>query len=357
VGASIAGCTFIFSYEPFDDAVAPPPDVCGRYTEGPGACAGAFRDCNDDPADGCEISVDSDAAHCGYCGHRCPEGGCEDGWCNAEPLATQAEGVQALGVHQGFLYVVDAIDQTQVVALDSGDVAVVADFGGPSSFVAFDGDFAYLTSYAPDICQTASGWCVAASPLGTTTTSILGETSEYPYALAVCGDYVFVADDIDGGRILRLDKQGGNETTVVSAQGATDHLACDASHVYWAGANGLARVPLGEVGATPEILAAAAAGALALSGGNVYWHDTGAIRRMPTSGGAVETVAEGVPSATWLAVAEPYVYWSDGVAIARRVLCSGTENENVPAEPPAFATADHLYYTGDNATTVARRRH
>lgn len=36
-----------------------------------GACLPGFRDCNGNPADGCEVNVNSDPNHCGGCGLRC----------------------------------------------------------------------------------------------------------------------------------------------------------------------------------------------------------------------------------------------------------------------------------------------
>lgn len=57
------------------------------------SCVGAYRDCNNVPADGCEINSASDANNCGSCGNKCPgvpngvpgctAGLCGIGSCNA----------------------------------------------------------------------------------------------------------------------------------------------------------------------------------------------------------------------------------------------------------------------------------
>jgi hypothetical protein len=44
--------------------------VCG------GACAAGFNDCNRDPADGCEVNLGADPANCGACANRCSTGVC-----------------------------------------------------------------------------------------------------------------------------------------------------------------------------------------------------------------------------------------------------------------------------------------
>jgi hypothetical protein len=43
-------------------------------------CAGTRADCDRDPANGCEVDLATDPAHCGACGRAC-EGGCRDGRC------------------------------------------------------------------------------------------------------------------------------------------------------------------------------------------------------------------------------------------------------------------------------------
>ncbi|MDO9017600.1 MAG: hypothetical protein Q7V43_11865 [Myxococcales bacterium] len=49
------------------------------------SCAAGFADCNGNPADGCEVNVRADAAHCGGCGMRCAPanaaGACVAGAC------------------------------------------------------------------------------------------------------------------------------------------------------------------------------------------------------------------------------------------------------------------------------------
>lgn len=47
------------------------------------ACDGPLKDCNGDPADGCEADIQTDVDHCGGCGITC-NGVCNDGVCGCE---------------------------------------------------------------------------------------------------------------------------------------------------------------------------------------------------------------------------------------------------------------------------------
>ena len=50
---------------------------------GLGACAIGFADCNNNPADGCEVNILNDVNNCGTCGHvctgsqKCANGACQ----------------------------------------------------------------------------------------------------------------------------------------------------------------------------------------------------------------------------------------------------------------------------------------
>jgi len=46
-----------------------------------GACTGAFRNCNNNPSDGCEINTANNPSHCGACGTVCSSGVCNNGVC------------------------------------------------------------------------------------------------------------------------------------------------------------------------------------------------------------------------------------------------------------------------------------
>jgi hypothetical protein len=43
--------------------------VCGIR-----GCSSGFADCNMNPADGCEVNLASNVSHCGVCGRVCPSG-------------------------------------------------------------------------------------------------------------------------------------------------------------------------------------------------------------------------------------------------------------------------------------------
>ena len=42
-------------------------------------CDSGYGDCDGDPANGCEVNVDTDPSNCGTCGHVCSGGPCVAG--------------------------------------------------------------------------------------------------------------------------------------------------------------------------------------------------------------------------------------------------------------------------------------
>ena len=68
------------------DAACPPDPAFASALCQMGTCGlvcDAFRaDCNDDPVDGCEVDVKTDAANCSICGNACPPNEtCQNGAC------------------------------------------------------------------------------------------------------------------------------------------------------------------------------------------------------------------------------------------------------------------------------------
>src|SRR5207249_904985 len=66
-----------------------PPNTTPTCTNGVcgAVCRAGYADCNGSPADGCEVSLLTDANHCGACGHRCPIGeSCVSGHCTCGSL-------------------------------------------------------------------------------------------------------------------------------------------------------------------------------------------------------------------------------------------------------------------------------
>jgi hypothetical protein len=55
------------------------------------ACGGAFKDCNLNPADGCEVDSSIDGLNCGGCGISCNGEACVGGVCNTPPVDAGAD--------------------------------------------------------------------------------------------------------------------------------------------------------------------------------------------------------------------------------------------------------------------------
>lgn len=352
-GALSVGCSLVFPYEDFEP-VDPIAQVCALYDAAPGSCAGDFRDCNGDAADGCETQIDVDPSHCGYCGHPCGGAACDMGLCAAVSLtAMQPEAIDALGVHQGFLYFTTYDEGIHVVPPAGGAQPLIAGFGGSSSHLAFDGDYAYALGYSPGICMNNSGWCVIAMPVGESAASVLAESLDYPFGLAIGGAYAFFADHGDGGRVVRVDKTGAGTALMTTGEDIAA-LASDGVHVYWAGAGGVKRVAVDAAGAAPEVIDGTSSGAVALSADQVYWASSNAILRMPKGGGGIEVVVDGMPNTTWIGLSGAYLYWTAD-ALYRRVMCATGQNDDLAPPGPAYVTADRVYHV--LGTAVVERAH
>ena len=70
-----------------DSGTMPPPDAAPPSDAGP-ACAAGGADCDGDPANGCEVDLQSSSAHCGACARACHADGsgassaaCVEGTC------------------------------------------------------------------------------------------------------------------------------------------------------------------------------------------------------------------------------------------------------------------------------------
>ncbi len=55
--------------------------VCTASVCQVGTCTGTFRNCNNNPSDGCEVDTASNPSHCGACGNVCGSGVCTNGTC------------------------------------------------------------------------------------------------------------------------------------------------------------------------------------------------------------------------------------------------------------------------------------
>jgi hypothetical protein len=56
--------------------------VCAAGVCRVGSCNAGFADCDRNPANGCEVNLNTNASHCGRCGNACPGGGaCTAGAC------------------------------------------------------------------------------------------------------------------------------------------------------------------------------------------------------------------------------------------------------------------------------------
>ncbi len=103
------------------------------------ACDAGFADCNQDPSDGCEAELATDAANCGGCGKACPAGNgagfCGNGACD---VATSCRKINDAGGSRGdgvYTILVNnvATPVRCLMSADGGGWTLVANFPWPGN--------------------------------------------------------------------------------------------------------------------------------------------------------------------------------------------------------------------------------
>lgn len=353
LATAAGGCQLVLEYEPFpDEPTDPKAAVCERYDALVGDCAGGFRDCNGDAADGCETDTNTSPASCGYCGHTC-EDGCDSGLCAAQPItAARPSALSAFGVHRGSIYFTgsDIFTGISVVSVADGEEMTLPVFGVDTRF-AFDGDFIYATGFQSDLCD-GTNWCAVVFPVGATTPTVLAEVAEYPRGIATTESSVFVAEDPSGGRIARIAKSGGSLLEVATSLGDVRGLSGTPAWVYWGTASGLMRAS--DDGSVVESVADDDVDTLATYGDEVYWVTDGRIRTLGPDG--PETLVEGVGDTTWLGVSQAHLYWVSD-ALYRFVRCETGRAEVIGSPSVAAVDDDSIYFATEAGTRPVRRQH
>lgn len=117
------------------------------------------------------------------------------------------------------------------------------------------------------------------------------------------------------GSVTRWNKQTGEETTIYQGTIGGSGIAIHGGYLYWSVAHAeilpdgsLLRAPLG--GGTTETLATALSPYdITVDATHVYWADAGAVKKMPKEGGPIEDLVEA--QAWGVASDDEFVYWSD----------------------------------------------
>jgi hypothetical protein len=178
---------------------------------------------------------------------------------------------------------------------------------------------------------------------------LLAENLPWPRGLAQDERYLYWASFAEG-RVLRLDKDGGQLTALVEGEQAPRDVAVDGSDVYFVtGPGEVKRVSKTALDATrvfwltggatgalsecskssckPRVLARGVKepGALVLDDASVYWTDRpdGLVLTVEKDGGSVHTLVRGQWDAARLALGREHIYWQTGERLFRVAKAGG----------------------------------
>lgn len=276
-------------------------------------CALGFGDCDDDPDNGCEQSLD-DPDHCGACDNKCDNGKCEN-------LACACEG--------GF-------------AECDGDPATICE-----TDVGTD----------PAHCGSCTRDCGAAACVAGLCDPQQVSSAGAVYYFVVVGDEIYYAPDALPG-VWHVSAKGGTPAQLDSGAAFADLLVHEGGKIYWSSQTSILVTDIA-TGMT-DTLAVNQAPALRMGagGGKVYWGNVDTMtnvvsihRTSTTPGGMVEKVTTllDLKFVQDFAVTPDRVYWNDIDTIL-----STTHDTLSPApfqavtQPPAYfeATPNSLLFTG-----------
>ena len=145
------------------------------------ACEPGFAECDGDLATVCETNVGTDPTHCGACTRDCGGGECNDGLCDPQPV-TSPGGV--------YLFVLVGKEIYYAPAMDPGVWHVALDGGTP---VQLDGgnEFAYLIVHDSGKIYWSSDTKILVTDIATGITQTLATGQVPAFRLAVGGGKVY----------------------------------------------------------------------------------------------------------------------------------------------------------------------
>ncbi|HET9952962.1 MAG TPA: hypothetical protein VFQ61_00590 [Polyangiaceae bacterium] len=164
--------------------------------------------------------------------------------------------------------------------------------------------------------------------------------------VAVAGGFAFYTV-VNQGDVYRvaLDAKTASGERIAEHSPHALAMAVDETHVYWAAAKELLRVPVG--GGTTEMLADNARGdAVALDSKYVYWTSDDGVQAMPKSGGArvplVQVPVQGITTDG------AHLYWTQGAQVSRTPSAGGpaevVAGEGFEASAALAVDAKYVYW-------------
>lgn len=311
------------------------------------ACNPPMGDCDCDAV--CGTNLHQDPENCGRCGRSCGAGrACNAGMCDPEVL------VETLP----FVY-----------ELDHDESTVFFGYGGPAArdpIVAIDkatftmrpvavaSDPAGVEVRANDVffTQIFTGGIYRAPRAGGAST-LIAPTEAFVNQVEADDEWIYYGNHDADGYLGVVPIGGGAEVQI--GNGPVFALAHDASHVYFAGHDRIARVAKASLGGTPVIepLIEGEGGTPALDDTYVFYDypPAGEVRRIPKqpTGAISETVIASEPQISVVTLYGDRLYWrsANGIVTAakdgsdRRVLAI-----NQPGTSGLAVDDDYVYWVG-----------
>jgi hypothetical protein len=118
--------------------------------------------------------------------------------------------------------------------------------------------------------------------------------------------------------LMKVPVGGGTPVTVANMGGSSQHLAVDATNVYWRRGNALVKMPKAGGTITTLVSSAPFAVSLASDGTHLYWAEndwmasSGGIKKVSVAGGTPSAVLSNVANVLGVAVDNYSVYWTVG---------------------------------------------
>lgn len=286
---------------------------------GPAPCNSGRASCDGNPANGCEVDLQTHAGNCGACGNACPPApnatpACLAGKCgfSCQAFTDDCDGDASNGceapvekdlLNCGACGHVCGTQNTESTECLLGKCKPVCSPGFADCDLN-DANGCEADLSAPTTCGKCGTNCLEGGcTAGKCTPVTLGKVSD-PSALAV-GDRVWVGRNTTtcGSTscttvrdLVSLPKAGGTVTTVVANSGEVRAIVVAASDVFYTSSSGVLRLTNGA--APPVTLSTAGSEGLAVDATDVFYTRNGNLFTVPRAGGtSVELVHNDVGNA------------------------------------------------------------
>lgn len=287
-------------------------DACRVYLEGEGSVWRAERAsrCAGEP-----VYLQDDPENCGWCGHSCLGGTCQDGFCQPRRLVSSPTMSKGVAFDARQLYWIGAEGKLWAVDLETGATKELFTSDEPMRELAADRGSLYFATNRGIARVSQRDGSLHMLACGTQATSI-----------AVDGVNVFWLDV--EGTLHRVAKDGSSSDTHVLANRPVDPFSpdfwLDGDSVYWTRPDGIYRSSK-DLGSEERFLSATLEAGMhyAHDGAHVYWAwPNGAIYRGDKTGESYGIVTDTV-GLNALLVDEHFVYWSSSSSGISKALKGG----------------------------------